>query len=104
MQVTDALVFSEDVKDALRSGKPVVALESTIITHGEGWIQCALFIWRQPLSVQGHALVVVLVCAASCPRELLGLPACCQPTRRGCCLQACLSLRIWKRPSRSKEW
>jgi len=28
------LIFSEDVKNALNQGKPVVALESTIITHG----------------------------------------------------------------------
>jgi pseudouridylate synthase len=28
------LVFSEEVSDALRAGKPVVALESNVITHG----------------------------------------------------------------------
>lgn len=28
------LVFSEEVSDAIRSGKPVVALESNVITHG----------------------------------------------------------------------
>lgn len=29
------LVVSEEVEHALESGEPVVALESTIITHGE---------------------------------------------------------------------
>lgn len=33
------LVFSQDVSDALQSGAPVVALESTIITHGMPWPQ-----------------------------------------------------------------
>ena len=28
------LVISDEVKEAMASGKPVVALESTIITHG----------------------------------------------------------------------
>jgi len=28
------LVISEEVKEAMSSGKPLVALESTIITHG----------------------------------------------------------------------
>ena len=31
---TRTLVFSPEVQEALRSGKPVVALESTLITHG----------------------------------------------------------------------
>lgn len=30
----DLIVYSEEVRDALAAGKPVVALESTIITHG----------------------------------------------------------------------
>ena len=30
----DALVFSDEVGAALRAGSPVVALESTLITHG----------------------------------------------------------------------
>lgn len=31
---TEKLCFTEEVKEALTLGKPVVALESTIITHG----------------------------------------------------------------------
>lgn len=31
------IILSEDVRDALRNGTPVVALESTIITHGMPW-------------------------------------------------------------------
>lgn len=33
-QFSRALAFSEEVQDAKVSGKPLVALESTIITHG----------------------------------------------------------------------
>ncbi len=33
------LVFSQEVSDALQAGAPVVALESTIITHGMPWPQ-----------------------------------------------------------------
>jgi len=32
--VTDQLVYSDEVRDAIRGGVPVVALESTIIAHG----------------------------------------------------------------------
>lgn len=38
------LVFSEEVADAMATGKPVVALESTIISHGMPWpknLSCA---------------------------------------------------------------
>lgn len=38
--MTDAafpMIFSAEVRDALDTGKPVVALESTIITHGMPW-------------------------------------------------------------------
>ncbi len=35
----NCLSFSDDVASALASGKPVVALESTIITHGMPWPQ-----------------------------------------------------------------
>jgi pseudouridine-5'-phosphate glycosidase len=31
---TELLQYSEEVLDALNSGKPVVALESTVIAHG----------------------------------------------------------------------
>jgi len=31
------LIFSDDVRQALDDGKPVVALESTIVTHGMPW-------------------------------------------------------------------
>ena len=34
---TDHLVFHEDVRAAIDGGKPVVALESTIVTHGMPW-------------------------------------------------------------------
>jgi pseudouridine-5'-phosphate glycosidase len=34
MQANTLLSIREDIKEALASGKPVVALESTIITHG----------------------------------------------------------------------
>ncbi|HIN41925.1 MAG TPA: pseudouridine-5-phosphate glycosidase, partial [Flavobacteriales bacterium] len=32
--MTDQLVYSDEVRDAIRGGVPVVALESTIIAHG----------------------------------------------------------------------
>lgn len=34
MKINDFLVVSEEVKEALKNNKPVVALESTIISHG----------------------------------------------------------------------
>lgn len=34
MKISDFLVVSEEVKEALKNNKPVVALESTIISHG----------------------------------------------------------------------
>ncbi len=36
---TDALCLSDEIKQALDSGRPVVALESTIISHGMPWPQ-----------------------------------------------------------------
>ena len=38
-QLHDTLAFSAEVAAARRSGAPVVALESTIITHGMPWPQ-----------------------------------------------------------------
>src|SRR5436189_5843902 len=35
--MTDTLHFSREVADALQSERPVVALESTLITHGLPW-------------------------------------------------------------------
>lgn len=35
--MTTSLHFHDDVREALRAGRPVVALESTIITHGMPW-------------------------------------------------------------------
>lgn len=37
--MTAPLTFSPEVRDALAAGRPVVALESTIITHGMPWPQ-----------------------------------------------------------------
>ncbi|MBT5148049.1 MAG: pseudouridine-5-phosphate glycosidase, partial [Flavobacteriales bacterium] len=32
--MTNLITLSDEVKSALRTGKPIVALESTIISHG----------------------------------------------------------------------
>ena len=34
MTAEDKMDYSEEVRDALSDGKPLVALESTIMTHG----------------------------------------------------------------------
>jgi pseudouridine-5'-phosphate glycosidase len=33
-EMTDPIVVSDSVADALRTGRPVVALETTLVTHG----------------------------------------------------------------------
>ena len=37
MQTQLDIIYSAEVADALRNKKPIVALESTIITHGMPW-------------------------------------------------------------------
>ena len=35
----DHLIYETDIREAIASGGPVVALESTIVTHGMPWPQ-----------------------------------------------------------------
>lgn len=53
----DRLVFAPEVAAALRDGAPVVALESTIITHGMPWPQNVETARRVEAEVRAHGAV-----------------------------------------------
>lgn len=53
----DALTFAPDVARALRDGAPVVALESTIITHGMPWPDNLETAQRVEAEVRAHGAV-----------------------------------------------
>lgn len=53
----DALTFAPDVARALRDGAPVVALESTIITHGMPWPENLETAQRVEAEVRAHGAV-----------------------------------------------
>ena len=53
----DRLVFAPEVAGALKDGAPVVALESTIITHGMPWPQNVDTARRVEAEVRAHGAV-----------------------------------------------
>ena len=53
----DALTFAPDVARALKDGAPVVALESTIITHGMPWPENLETAQRVEAEVRAHGAV-----------------------------------------------
>jgi pseudouridylate synthase len=53
----DRLVFAPEVAGALKDGAPVVALESTIITHGMPWPQNVETARRVEAEVRAHGAV-----------------------------------------------
>lgn len=62
MKTTVPLVFSEEISDALATGKPVVALESNVITHGLPYPDNAATARKVEAAVRAGGAVPATIC------------------------------------------
>jgi len=74
MITPDRLVIAPEVADALRDGRPVVALESTLISHGLPYPQCVEVATASERAVRESGAVPATV-AVNAGRMLVGLSA-----------------------------
>ncbi len=74
MITPDRLVIAPEVADALQEGRPVVALESTLISHGLPYPQCVEVATASEAAVRGSGAVPATV-AITGGRMLVGLSA-----------------------------
>ena len=57
MNLSHYLSIAPEIEAAVREGKPVVALESTILSHGLPWPQNLEFAYRVQSLIRGHGVV-----------------------------------------------